>query len=66
MQKLVTRFGNPCDICLEGLITNTKKRRRGKNMSATDIKKTTTATSETFNEAFHEARRSYETLKNAR
>jgi len=35
-------------------------------MSATDIKKTTTATSETFNEAFHEARRSYETLKNAR
>jgi hypothetical protein len=30
MQKLVTLFGNPCDIYLEALTTNTKKRRKEK------------------------------------
>jgi hypothetical protein len=36
------------------------KRGKEKDMSATDIKKATAATSETFNELFHEAMRSYE------
>jgi hypothetical protein len=38
---------------------NTEKK-KGKNMSATTTKKATAATSETINEFFHEAIRSYE------
>jgi hypothetical protein len=36
------------------------EKKKGKNMSATATKKATAATSETINELFHEAMRSYE------
>jgi ribosomal 50S subunit-associated protein YjgA (DUF615 family) len=67
MQKnFLTRFGNPCDVAFSSSgITQiphnkNKKRKKGKNMSATDSKKAAAATSETMDEIFHEAMRSYE------
>jgi hypothetical protein len=42
------------------LTTKTKKRRKEKNMSATESKKATAETSETMDELFHEAMRTYE------
>jgi hypothetical protein len=43
-----------------GALTAKTKKRSRKNMSATDTKKTAAATSETSDEVFHEAMRSYE------
>jgi hypothetical protein len=40
------------------LKTKNIEKKRGKNMSATDTKKATAATSETMDEVFHEAMRS--------
>ena len=59
-KKLVDpEFGNPCE---EVLTTKTKKRRKEKNMSATETKKPTAATSETIAELFHEAMRRWKDL----
>ncbi len=60
MQKnMLTRFGNPCDVAFtsSGI---TRSPHKEENMSATDTKKTTAAASETIDEVFHEAMRSYE------
>jgi hypothetical protein len=65
MQKLLAGFGNPCDVpCRSSGITRSphnenKEKKEGENMTATDTKKATVATSQTIDEVFHEAMRSY-------
>ena len=64
-KTLLARFGNPCDVPFRSSgITRSphkeNKERSKEKMSATDTKKATAATSETIDEVFHEAMRSYE------
>jgi hypothetical protein len=63
-KNLLARFKNLCDVSIEKLRNHPesshRKEERKKNMSTTDTKKATAATSQTANEVFHDAMRSYE------
>jgi ribosomal 50S subunit-associated protein YjgA (DUF615 family) len=62
----LTRSGNPCDVPLRKLRNHPelsprkKEKKKAKKMSAEATKKATAATSESIEELFHEAMRSYE------
>ena len=64
-KTLLARFGNPCDVpsrssgITRGPHQENKEEAR-KKMSATETKKATAAASETVDQVFHEAMRSYE------